>query len=48
VLETGELAVEGDSGSLAANPQVAATYLGKGIVAQANESGATMAPSAQG
>jgi branched-chain amino acid transport system ATP-binding protein len=30
VLETGELAVEGPSHELAANPRVAATYLGKG------------------
>jgi branched-chain amino acid transport system ATP-binding protein len=30
VLETGELAIEGPSGELAANPRVAATYLGKG------------------
>jgi branched-chain amino acid transport system ATP-binding protein len=29
VLETGELAIEGPSGELAANPRVAATYLGK-------------------
>ena len=31
VLETGELALEGPSAELAANPRVAATYLGKGI-----------------
>jgi branched-chain amino acid transport system ATP-binding protein len=30
VLETGELAVEGPSAELAANPRVAATYLGRG------------------
>jgi branched-chain amino acid transport system ATP-binding protein len=30
VLETGELAFEGPSADLAANPRVAATYLGKG------------------
>jgi branched-chain amino acid transport system ATP-binding protein len=30
VLETGELALEGPSADLAANPRVAATYLGKG------------------
>jgi branched-chain amino acid transport system ATP-binding protein len=30
VLETGELAMEGPSAELAANPRVAATYLGKG------------------
>ena len=30
VLETGEIAVEGPSAELAANPRVAATYLGKG------------------
>jgi branched-chain amino acid transport system ATP-binding protein len=30
VLETGELAFEGPSGELAANPRVAATYLGQG------------------
>ena len=30
VLETGELALEGPSAELAANPRVAATYLGKG------------------
>ena len=30
VLETGELAIEGPSAELAANPRVAATYLGKG------------------
>jgi len=35
VLETGELAVEGPSADLAANPRVAATYLGKGAVAAA-------------
>jgi branched-chain amino acid transport system ATP-binding protein len=45
VLETGELAVEGDSRDLAANPQVAATYLGKGMAARAGETGATIAPS---
>ena len=33
VLETGELASEGDSGGLAADPRVAATYLGRGAVA---------------
>jgi len=33
VLETGELAVEGPSAELAANPRVAATYLGKGVAA---------------
>ena len=33
VLETGELAIEGQSAELAANPRVAATYLGKGVVA---------------
>jgi len=33
VLETGELAVEGPSGELAANPRVAATYLGRGAEA---------------
>jgi branched-chain amino acid transport system ATP-binding protein len=33
VLETGELAVEGQSSDLAANPRVAATYLGKGALA---------------
>ncbi len=32
VLETGELAIEGPSVELAANPRVAATYLGKGAV----------------
>ena len=31
VLETGELAMEGRSAELAANPRVAATYLGKGV-----------------
>ena len=31
VLETGELAIEGRSADLAANPRVAATYLGKGV-----------------
>ncbi|MEP7180837.1 MAG: ABC transporter ATP-binding protein [Betaproteobacteria bacterium] len=35
VLETGELAVEGPSAELAANPRVAATYLGKGAAAPA-------------
>lgn len=30
VLETGELAIEGPSSELAANPRVAATYLGRG------------------
>jgi branched-chain amino acid transport system ATP-binding protein len=35
VLETGELAVEGPSAELAANPRVAATYLGKGAAAHA-------------
>ncbi|MEO8305148.1 MAG: ABC transporter ATP-binding protein [Betaproteobacteria bacterium] len=33
VLETGELAIEGKSAELAANPRVAATYLGKGVPA---------------
>ncbi len=33
VLETGELAIEGPSGELAANPRVAATYLGQGATA---------------
>jgi branched-chain amino acid transport system ATP-binding protein len=33
VLETGELALEGPSAELAANPRVAATYLGKGATA---------------
>ncbi len=33
VLETGELALEGPSAELAANPRVAATYLGKGVAA---------------
>jgi branched-chain amino acid transport system ATP-binding protein len=33
VLETGELALEGPSSDLAANPRVAATYLGKGATA---------------
>ena len=31
VLETGELALEGPSAELVANPRVAATYLGKGV-----------------
>ncbi len=31
VLETGELAMEGASALLAANPRVAATYLGRGV-----------------
>jgi branched-chain amino acid transport system ATP-binding protein len=31
VLETGELALEGPSAELAANPRVAATFLGKGV-----------------
>ena len=35
VLETGELALEGPSAGLAANPRVAATYLGKGSAAAA-------------
>ena len=35
VLETGELAIEGPSNELAANPRVAATYLGKGVAAAA-------------
>ena len=35
VLETGELAIEGPSAELAANPRVAATYLGKGARAPA-------------
>jgi len=34
VLETGELAMEGPSAELAANPRVAATYLGKGAATQ--------------
>ena len=34
VLETGELALEGPSAELAANPRVAATYLGKGNAAR--------------
>ena len=33
VLETGELALEGPSAELAANPRVAATYLGRGATA---------------
>ncbi len=33
VLETGELALEGASATLAANPRVAATYLGRGAAA---------------
>jgi branched-chain amino acid transport system ATP-binding protein len=33
VLETGELAIEGPSASLAADPTVAATYLGRGAAA---------------
>ena len=33
VLESGELALEGPSADLAANPRVAATYLGRGAVA---------------
>jgi branched-chain amino acid transport system ATP-binding protein len=45
VLETGELAIEGESRELAANAQVAATYLGKGT-ATAAASGATIAPPA--
>ena len=32
VLETGELVVEGPSADLAANPRVAATYLGKAAI----------------
>ncbi len=35
VLETGELALEGPSVELAANPRVAATYLGKGAATHA-------------
>ena len=35
VLETGELAIEGPSAELAANPRVAATYLGKGATGTA-------------
>ncbi|HET7097959.1 MAG TPA: ABC transporter ATP-binding protein, partial [Casimicrobiaceae bacterium] len=35
VLETGELALEGRSVDLAANPRVAATYLGQGSAAAA-------------
>jgi len=35
VLETGELAIEGPSAELAANPRVAATYLGKGVATHA-------------
>jgi branched-chain amino acid transport system ATP-binding protein len=35
VLETGELVLEGKSADLAANPRVAATYLGKGAAAAA-------------
>jgi branched-chain amino acid transport system ATP-binding protein len=33
VLETGELAIEGKSAELAANPRVAASYLGKSVTA---------------
>ena len=33
VLESGELALEGPSADLVANPRVAATYLGRGVVA---------------
>jgi branched-chain amino acid transport system ATP-binding protein len=35
VLETGELALEGESAMLAANPRVAATYLGRGVAGAA-------------
>ena len=35
VLETGDLAVEGATAELAANPQVAATYLGQSAAAAA-------------
>jgi branched-chain amino acid transport system ATP-binding protein len=35
VLESGELAIEGPSAELAANPRVAATYLGRGAAAAA-------------
>ncbi len=35
VLETGDLALEGPSGELAANPKVAATYLGQSVPAPA-------------
>jgi len=38
----------GDSGGLAANAQVAATYLGKGTAMPADPSGATIAPLAPG
>ena len=37
VLETGELAVEGPSAELAANPRVAATYLGRGASGEPGE-----------
>ena len=37
VLETGELALEGPSADLAANPQVAATYLGQAAHAPAHD-----------
>ena len=37
VLETGELALEGPSSDLAANPRVSATYLGKGATATTSE-----------
>ena len=31
VLETGEIAIQGDSAALASDPRVAATYLGQGV-----------------
>jgi branched-chain amino acid transport system ATP-binding protein len=45
VLETGELAFEGPSGELAANPRVAATYLGQGDKARSTRASARAAPS---
>jgi branched-chain amino acid transport system ATP-binding protein len=40
VLETGELAIEGPSALLAANPRVAATYLGRGVSGEPGPQGA--------
>jgi branched-chain amino acid transport system ATP-binding protein len=45
VLETGELAFEGPSGELAANPRVAATYLGQGDKARSTRASARATPS---
>ena len=43
VLETGELALEGPSAELAANPRVAATYLGQAVAGSRRSPGCSAA-----